>query len=49
MFGAIFFILTIILAIAGVVAFGYITFKPSRGKHKTDVRMEEVANRYPAG
>ena len=48
-FGAIFFILAIILAIAGVVAFGYITFKPSRGKHRTELRMEEVANRYPAG
>ena len=48
-FGTIFFILVIILAIAGVVAFGYISFKPSRGKRRTERRMEEVANRYPAG
>lgn len=49
MFGIIFFVLVIMLAIVGVVAFGYISLKPSRGKQRTDRRMEEVANRYPAG
>lgn len=48
-FGSIFLILVIILAVAGVVAFAYITFKPNRGKRRTELRMEEVANRYPAG
>ena len=48
-FGIIFFVLAIILAIVGVVALGYISLKPNRGKHRTDIHMEEVANRYPAG
>ncbi|PKB63801.1 MAG: hypothetical protein BZY80_05550 [SAR202 cluster bacterium Io17-Chloro-G2] len=48
-FGAIFLVLVITLAVAGVVAIGYISFKPSRGKQRTELRMEEVANRYPAG
>ncbi len=48
-FGSIFLILVMMLAIAGVVALGYISFKPSRGKQRTELRMEEVANRYPAG
>ena len=48
-FGTIFFIMVIMLAFAGVVALGYISFNPTRGKHRTELRMEEVANRYPAG
>lgn len=48
-FGTIFFVLVIMLAILGVVAFAYISFKPSMGKRRTDRRMEEVANRYSAG
>ena len=47
--GTIFVVLVIMLAIACLVAFGYISLKPNRGKQRTDLRMEEVANRYPAG
>ena len=47
--GMIFVVLVIMLAIACLVAFGYISLKPNSGKHRTDRRMEEVANRYPAG
>ena len=47
--GIIFVVLVIVLAIIGVLAFGYISLKPNRGKQRTDRRMEEVANRYPAG
>lgn len=47
-FRMIFFVLVISLAIVTVAAFGYISFKPSRGKRRTDRRMEEVANRYSA-
>ena len=48
-FGMIFLVMFIMLAIVGVVALGYIYFKPSRGKRRTDRRMEEVANRYSTG
>ncbi len=48
-FGTIFLVLAAVLAVLGVVAFGYISFKPNRGKRRTDRRMEEVAARYSAG
>ena len=50
-FGTIFLVMVMvmILAVLGVIAFGYISFKPATGKRRTDRRMEEVAARYSAG
>ena len=48
-FGTIFLVMVMILAVLGVMAFGYISFKPATGKRRTNRRMEEVAARYSAG